>query len=206
VTPPHLPGGKPGSSPPPGRKFQQRTDMPRGPWCAAARGEGGRHLSGRQRADRQARRGFDRTPPQRARRGRASRQVRTQWAQQGSNLRPLAYKASYYGRWTWLDVARCGICQPRLWLDVAWRGLMPVDAGSPFGSPISLAPLIFDNPDGGLKLATAPVVMAGARSTAVCPMSRHEGSGVSTPSRGSRAERFTSGGIAVAGRAATVAA
>jgi hypothetical protein len=28
-----------------------------------------------------------------------------QWAQQGSNLRPLACKTSYYGRWTWLDVA-----------------------------------------------------------------------------------------------------
>jgi len=42
-----------------------------------------------------------------------------QWAQQGSNLRPLACKARTYRRWTWLDVARCGICQPRLWLDVA---------------------------------------------------------------------------------------
>ena len=35
-----------------------------------------------------------------------------QWAQQGSNLRPLACKARTYRRWTWLDVARCGICQP----------------------------------------------------------------------------------------------
>ena len=42
-----------------------------------------------------------------------------QWAQQGSNLRPLACKARTYRRWMWLDVARCGICQPRLWLDVA---------------------------------------------------------------------------------------
>ena len=42
-----------------------------------------------------------------------------QWAQQGSNLRPLACKARTYRRWTWLDVARCGICQPRPWLDVA---------------------------------------------------------------------------------------
>ncbi len=66
-----------------------------------------------------------------------------QWAQVGSNHRPLACKTSYYGGWTWLDVARCGICQPRLWLDVAWRGLMPVDVGSPFGSPLSLAPLTF---------------------------------------------------------------
>jgi hypothetical protein len=37
-----------------------------------------------------------------------------QWAQQGSNLRPLACKARTYRRWTWLDVARCGICQLRL--------------------------------------------------------------------------------------------
>jgi hypothetical protein len=44
-------------------------------------------------------------------------------------------------------VARCGICQPRLWLDVAWRGLMPVDIGSPFGSPISLVPLTFNQPE-----------------------------------------------------------
>ena len=66
--------------------------------------------------------------------------LRIQWAQQGSNLRPLACKARTYRRWTWLDVARCGICQPRLWLDVAWRGLMPVDVGSPF----SLAPLTFN--------------------------------------------------------------
>jgi hypothetical protein len=42
-------------------------------------------------------------------------------------------------------VARCGICQPRLWLDVAWCGLMPVDVGSPFGSPTSLAPLTFND-------------------------------------------------------------
>jgi hypothetical protein len=35
-----------------------------------------------------------------------------QWAQQGSNLRPLACKTSSYRRWTWLDVARRGICQP----------------------------------------------------------------------------------------------
>jgi hypothetical protein len=43
-------------------------------------------------------------------------------------------------------VARCGSCQPRLWLDVAWRGLMPVDVGSPFGSPVSLVPLTFSKP------------------------------------------------------------
>jgi hypothetical protein len=35
-----------------------------------------------------------------------------QWAQVGSNHRPLACKTSYCGRWTWLDVARRGICQP----------------------------------------------------------------------------------------------
>jgi hypothetical protein len=79
-------------------------------------------------------------------------ELRKQWAQQGSNLRPLACKTNSYRRWTWLDVARCGICQPQLWLDVAWRGLMPVDVGSPFGSPISLAPLTFNNPHGSLKL------------------------------------------------------
>jgi len=60
---------------------------------------------------------------------------KNRWAQQGSNLRPLACKARTYRRWTSLDVARCGSCQPRLWLDVAWCGLMPVDVGSPFGSP-----------------------------------------------------------------------
>ena len=79
-----------------------------------------------------------------------------QWAQQGSNLRPLACKARTYRRWTWLDVARCGICQPRLWLDVAWRGLVSVVVGSPFGSPISLAPLNFNKHEPCLKLVTAP--------------------------------------------------
>ena len=29
---------------------------------------------------------------------------------------------------------------------------MPVGVGSPFGSPVSLAPLIFSNPNGNLKL------------------------------------------------------
>jgi hypothetical protein len=66
-----------------------------------------------------------------------------QWAQQGSNLRPLACKASSYRRWTWLDVARRGIHQPCPWLDVAWHGLVSVVVGSPFGSPASLAPLTF---------------------------------------------------------------
>jgi hypothetical protein len=70
---------------------------------------------------------------------------KNRWAQQGSNLRPLACKTRTYRRRTWLDVARCGICQPRLWLDVAWRGLMPVDVGSPSGSPISLVPLTFND-------------------------------------------------------------
>ena len=35
VTPPHLPGGEPGSGPPPGRKFQQRIDMDERAWSAA---------------------------------------------------------------------------------------------------------------------------------------------------------------------------
>ncbi len=35
VTPPHLPGGKPGGGPPPGRKFQQRIDMGERAWSAA---------------------------------------------------------------------------------------------------------------------------------------------------------------------------
>jgi hypothetical protein len=35
VTPPHLPGGKPGSGPPPGGKFQQRIDMGERAWSAA---------------------------------------------------------------------------------------------------------------------------------------------------------------------------
>jgi ParE toxin of type II toxin-antitoxin system, parDE len=69
--------------------------------------------------------------------------LRKRWAQQGSNLRPLACKTRTYRRRTWLDVARRGDCQPRLWLDVAWHGLMPVDVGSPFGSPSSLAALTF---------------------------------------------------------------
>jgi len=35
VTPPHLPGGKPGSGPPPGGKFQQWIDMGERAWSAA---------------------------------------------------------------------------------------------------------------------------------------------------------------------------
>ena len=80
------------------------------------------------------------------------------WAQQGSNLRPLACKARTYRRWTWLDMARCGICQPQPWLDVAWRGLMPVGVGSPFGSPISLVSLTFNNAAADLKPATTPAM------------------------------------------------
>jgi hypothetical protein len=77
------------------------------------------------------------------RRSQYGSELRKQWAQQGSNLRPLACKARTYRRWTWLDVAWCGVCQPRLWLDVAWRGLIPVDVGS----PTSLAPLTFSKLD-----------------------------------------------------------
>src|SRR5450755_5010731 len=87
---------------------------------------------------------------------------KNRWAQQGSNQRPLACKASSYRRWTWLDVARCGLCQPRLWLDVAWRGLMPVDVGSPFGSPISLAPLTFNEHKRQREIATPRPCPPGA--------------------------------------------
>jgi hypothetical protein len=66
------------------------------------------------------------------------------WAQQGSNLRPLACKTRKYRRWTWLDVARRGLDQQKLWLGVARRGLVPVGVGSPFGSPTSLASLMTD--------------------------------------------------------------
>ena len=55
---------------------------------------------------------------------------------------PLACKTSYYvdgHGWTWPDVA-----------------LMPVVVGSPFGSPISLAPLNFNKHEPCLKLVTAP--------------------------------------------------
>ena len=40
-------------------------------------------------------------------------------------------------------MSRRGIHQPCPWLDVAWHGLVSVVAGSPFGSPASLAPLTF---------------------------------------------------------------
>jgi hypothetical protein len=36
-------------------------------------------------------------------------------------------------------------------MTVAGRGLVSVVVGSPFGSPLSLAPLTFNNPDGSLK-------------------------------------------------------
>jgi SAM-dependent methyltransferase len=67
---------------------------------------------------------------------------RAQWAQQGSNLRPLACKARTYRGWTWLDVA--------------WRGLMPVDVGSPLGSPSSLAPLTFSKHERQLANSLPP--------------------------------------------------
>jgi hypothetical protein len=41
---------------------------------------------------------------------------------------------------------------------VAWRGLMPVDVGSPFGSPSSLAPLTFNKHERQPELATAPAM------------------------------------------------
>jgi hypothetical protein len=37
---------------------------------------------------------------------------------------------------------------------------MPVDVGSPFGSPVSLAPLTFNNTNGSLKLAAPPAMAA----------------------------------------------
>src|SRR6266498_204308 len=46
-----------------------------------------------------------------------------QWAQVDSNHRPPACMTRSYRRWTWLDMARRGICQPCPSLDVAWRGL-----------------------------------------------------------------------------------
>jgi hypothetical protein len=39
---------------------------------------------------------------------------------------------------------------------------MPVDVGSPFGSPISLAPLTFDNLNGSLKSLLHGHVAPGA--------------------------------------------
>jgi len=56
-----------------------------------------------------------------------------------------------------------GICQPCLWLDVAWHGLVPVVVGSPFGSPVSLAPLTSSKHERQpLKPATAPVMTTPA--------------------------------------------
>jgi len=130
-----------------------------------------------------------------------------QWAQQGSNLRPLACKTSHYGRWTWLDVARCGIHRRGPWLDVAWRGLMPVDVGSPFGSPASLAPLTFNEherrpetrhcsrpkrPRGAIDDSMPDVRPQGLRRSAHQTAGRH-------------AERRTRAGITMSGRAGTVA-
>jgi len=116
------------------------------------------------------------------RRSQHSPDLRNRWAQQGSNLRPLACMVSSYRRWTWLDVARCGICQPGPWLDVAWRGLMPVDVGSPFGSPISLAPLTFGEHGRQPETRYWPSAMANpGRPMTVSPTCSHEGPEVALP-------------------------
>jgi epsilon-lactone hydrolase len=56
VTPPHLPGGKPGSGPPPGRKFQQQIGMGEPAWGAAGRipSEGRSSVSTEQRENLEA--------------------------------------------------------------------------------------------------------------------------------------------------------
>ncbi len=77
--------------------------------------------------------------------------------------------------WAW---AWCGICQPRLWLDVAWRGLVPVVVGSPFGSPSSLAPLTFNEHERQPEARYSPAMATRERSMTVRPMSSREGSGV----------------------------
>jgi len=41
---------------------------------------------------------------------------------------------------------------------------MPVDVGSPFGSPVSLASLTFNNTNDSLKLATARAQVAREQS------------------------------------------
>jgi Arc/MetJ family transcription regulator len=70
-------------------------------------------------------------------------------------------------------VAQCAIHQPCPWLDVAWHGLVPVVVGSPFGSPVSLAPLTFSKqerqpelatPRHGDPGATASIIVAARRS------------------------------------------
>jgi hypothetical protein len=57
-----------------------------------------------------------------------------QWAQQGSNLRPLACKTSYYGRWTWPGVASASNDCGWTWPGVAWcRWTLAPRLAPPFG-------------------------------------------------------------------------
>jgi hypothetical protein len=48
-------------------------------------------------------------------------------------------------RHMWLDVALCGVHLRHPWLHVAWRRLVSLHVGSPPGSQISLAPLMFED-------------------------------------------------------------
>jgi hypothetical protein len=96
-------------------------------------------------------------------------------AQQGSNLRPLACKTSSYRRWTWPGA----IHQQGPWLDVAWHGLVSVVVGSPFGSPVSLAPLTFSKHKRQPETRYSPAMATRERSMTVSPMSSSQGSGVS---------------------------
>ena len=56
VTPPHLPGGKPGSGPPPGRKFQQRIDIGERAWERCPANPDRREILREHRAAREPRR------------------------------------------------------------------------------------------------------------------------------------------------------
>jgi hypothetical protein len=73
---------------------------------------------------------------------------------------------------------------------------MPVDVGPPFGSPISLAPLTFNHPAGGLKLA-APGQDGPGAIDALVPDTRPRGlDGQRIKPRKTR-RPSTSGGIAL---------
>ena len=83
---------------------------------------------------------------------------------------------------------------------MAWHGLMPVVVGSPFGSPASLVLLTFNNPNGGLKLATVPGQNRprGAIDDGVPDVQPRGAPGPARLTAGRHADRSTSGGIAVA--------
>jgi hypothetical protein len=58
-------------------------------------------------------------------------------------------------------------------MSVAWRGLMPVDVGSPFGAPLPLAPLIFNNrisPRSNERGEAGSPPPVGSRRTTRCPL------------------------------------